>query len=430
VAAALVVGVTAACAGGGSGAKADLSAKPDYSGHLSILTAFAGDPLDPYFVNLVKDYEKLHPKVKIKLSQETDDDAIKDKEKVLIASKSLPDIYFSYAGTWGKNFGENGLAADLSSVIKPGTTWGDTFGKSSLDAFKYGGKYYGVPVMVDAKYMGYNKAAFKKAGVTVPKTFQELLDTCSPLKKAGYVPITFGNKDGWPGLHYLGQLLAYNVPRAVLDKDLDPTTAKFTDPGYVQAMGQFQKLVTTCTGDGSDSNGVNYNTSEQQQSDGKAAIYYQELNEFSSVVTKGSQAEKDGFGIFQLPAPANAKGNPKTLEGAPEGFMINSKSKQAALALDFMKFVTNKKNATTFSADPYGQPSPVLGAVTKDSATESVAEGTKLLNDAKSTIGWLDMENVPNVGDTWVSVSEGLVSGSLTPDSALKKVRQSSKESK
>jgi raffinose/stachyose/melibiose transport system substrate-binding protein len=40
------------------------------------------------------------------------------------------------------------------------------------------------------------------------------------------------------------------------------------------------------------------------------------------------------------------------------------------------------------------------------------------------------MENVPNVGDTWVSVSEGLVSGSLTPDSALKKVRQSSKESK
>ena len=109
---ALALALTACSSGGG--ASADITAKPDYSGSISILTAAAGDPLGSYFENLVKDYKKLHPGVKITLAQETDDNAIKDKEKVLIGSQSLPDIYFSYAGNWGENFAANGLAADLT----------------------------------------------------------------------------------------------------------------------------------------------------------------------------------------------------------------------------------------------------------------------------------------------------------------------------
>jgi raffinose/stachyose/melibiose transport system substrate-binding protein len=424
------VSVLAGCSSGGSHAVADLTAAPDYSGKLSILTAFAGEPLEPYFNTVVDDYKKLHPGVQITLAQETDDSAIKDKEKVLIASQSLPDIYFSYAGNWGSNFATNGIAADLSSIIAPGTDWGNTFGKSSLDAFKYDGKYYGIPVMVDAKYMGYNKQIFDQVGIDVPKTFEELIADCPKLKAAGHTPIAFGNKDGWPGLHYLGQLFAYNVPRDVLEADFVPSTAKYTDPGYVKGMQQFVQLLTTCTGDGANSNGVTYNSAEQQQTLGDAAMYYQELNEFSSVQAPGSQIEKDGFGIFQLPAPAGAAGDVFTLEAAPEGFMINQKSPNAALAVDFMKFATNEKNAATFSASPFGQPSPVLGAVTDQTATPSVVEGVKLLNDAKSTVAWLDMTNVPDVADAWTSVSEGLVSGSVTPQSALDTIREAAKNVK
>jgi raffinose/stachyose/melibiose transport system substrate-binding protein len=110
--------------------------------------------------------------------------------------------------------------------------------------------------------------------------------------------------------------------------------------------------------------------------------------------------------------------------------MINKKSKNAALALDFLKFVMNKKNATTLSSPPYGQPSAVKDVVTDQITSPAVAEGTRLVNDAKSTVVWLDMANVPSVGDAWVSVSEGLVSGSLTPEAALKAVRQASEKAK
>jgi len=430
VTAALLTLALAGCSSGNATTAADISAKPDYSGSLSILTAGAGDPMASYFENLVKEYKSQHPDVKITLEQETDDNAIKDKEKVLIGSQSLPDIYFSYAGNWGENFAANGLAADLSSVIAPGTSWGDTFGAASLKAFTYGGKYYGIPLYNDAKFMGYNKKLFAQLGLSEPKSFEELVSGCSTIKKAGYIPIAFGNKDGWPGLHYLGQLVAYDVPETVRQADLVPATAKYTDPGYVTAMKQFQQLVTECTGDGTNSNGVAYTSAQQQQAGGKAVMYYQELVEFDSVNTKGSQLSKDGFGFFQLPAPSGAKGDPATLEGAPEGYMINQRSKNAALAVDFMKFVTNKKNATTLSSQPYGQPSAVKGAVTAQGASAAVVDGAQRVNEAKSSFPWLDMGNVPTVADMWVSGSEGLVAGSATPESVLDSLRQAAEKAK
>jgi raffinose/stachyose/melibiose transport system substrate-binding protein len=421
----------AACSSSGSGgAVADLTTKPNYSGSISILTAFAGKPMDPYFQGVIKAYKVAHPNVTITLSQETDDNAIKDKEKILVASQSLPDIYFSQAGNWGQNFAENGLAADLSSVISPSTTWGKTFSTGAVNAFKYDGKYYGVPLYNDAKFMGYNKAIFTKLNLSVPNSFDELISDCSTIKSAGYTPIAFGNTDGWPGLHYLQQLIAYNVPRTTIDADINPSTAKWTDPGYITAMNEFTELVTKCTGDGANSDGVTYTTAQQQQQSGKAAMYYQELIEFDSVNTAGSVLNKAGLGIFQLPAPSGAKGDPATLEAAPEGYMINGKSKNAALALDFMKFATNMSNASVLSSPPYGQPSAVIGAVTKSTSSDAVAEGSALVNKASSTIVWLDTATVPTVGDAWISASEGLVTGSLTPRAALQAVQSASEKAK
>ena len=40
--------------------------------------------------------------------------------------------------------------------------------------------------------MGYNVEAFEQAGVEVPTTFEELIDTCGPLREAGYEPVEGG----------------------------------------------------------------------------------------------------------------------------------------------------------------------------------------------------------------------------------------------
>ena len=419
----------AGCAGGNDAPVADLTAEPEYSGTLSILTKFGGEPLGPYFEELAAAYEELHPDVTIELIQETDQ-SVKDKTKTLTASSALPDIYFTWTGNWAENFINGGLAADLTEVIGPDTDWGQTFGESSLGAFKSDGKYYGIPLYNNGKFMGYNKAAFEKAGVAVPTTFEELIKTCAPLRAAGYEPIAFGNKDGWPALHYLQQLFAYNVPADVLTADFLPETAVLDDEGYISALEQFKTLVDECTDSGNGTNGVLYTTAQEALAGERAAMYYQEILEFDTVTAEGNALTPENFGIFALPVPKGAAGEPGVIQGAPEGYLINAKSPRAALAVDFMKFATTVENATTLSSPPFGQPSTVIGAVTPETSSVAVYEGITQVNDADGMIIWLDTVTVPEVADAWLAGGEALISGGSTPEQVLESVRNASASAK
>lgn len=401
---------------------ANPKAKVEYSGTLSVLTKFGAQRLQPYFVGLATEYEKKHPGVKIKLIQENDD-SVKGKTKTLVASNSLPDIFFSWTGTWGGNFVRGHRAVDLTPVIGPGTKWGKTFAPAAVSAFKYNGKYYGIPLYLDAKFMGYSKPIFKKVGVEPPKTLGDLLSVCDKIKAAGYTPIAFGNKEPWAGLHYLGQLLAYNVPQKVLEADFDPATAKYTDPGYVTALDQFKQIEDHCTV-GSDVNGISYQTAIQELSDEKAAMYYQEIIEFDSSATPNTKLKPDQFGFFPLPPASAAKGDPKALEGAPEGYMISSASRKVPLALDFMKFVTSQANAKVLSAPPYGQPSAVIGGADPSKMNPSVVAGLKEIAAASYLVPWLDTVNNPRVASVWLSDVQAFIGGSKTAQEVVGDVRK------
>jgi raffinose/stachyose/melibiose transport system substrate-binding protein len=421
------LGITACGGGSGSGTVADVTAAPAFSGELSILTKFGQAELAPYFTDLAAQYEGQHPDVDIELIQETDQ-SVKDKTKTLVASQALPDIYFTWTGNWADDFTRAQLAADLTPVIGPSTEWGKTFSEPMLDAFAEDGKYYGIPLYTDAKFMGYNTKVFADLGLDVPSTFEELLTDCGTIKASGVEPISFGNKDGWPGLHYLQQLFAYNVPADTLQADFDPETAAWTDPGYVTSMQQFKQLVDQCTNSGSQSNGVLYTTAIQEQTDGRAAMYYQEIIEFDGAAAEGTPLAQDGFGFFKLPVPAGAKGDPQAIEGAPEGYFVNAKSKQAALAVDFMKFVTSSENAHVLSAPPYGQPSVVVGAA--DTASPNVAAAVQQLGEASQVVPWLDTTTVPDVASAWLSGGEALVNGDSTPEEVLESVQKASAAAK
>lgn len=401
---------------------ADPDAKVDYSGQLSILTKFGLQVLSPYFVNLAKEYEKLHPGVTVEVMQESDD-SIKGKTKTLVASNSLPDIYFSWTGSWGGNFVRGHRAVDLTKVIGPDTPWGKTLVPAAVEAFQYNGSDYGIPLYLDAKFMGYNKQIFSKLGLGAPASFEELLADCDAIRKAGITPISLGNKEAWPVVHYVGQLLAYNVPRATLERDFDPKTAEFTDPGYVEALKQYKALSDRCT-DGATVNGVSYASALEQFSNAKSAMYYQEIIEFDQSASKDSALKLDDFGFFVLPVPAGAKGDPKAIEGAPEGYMISSASNNIPLALDFMKFVTSPENGQILSAPPYGQPSATIGGASEKTMSPAVVEGLKVLKSASYLMPWLDTANSARVAAAWLSSLQALAGGSMTPEQVMDQVKQ------
>jgi raffinose/stachyose/melibiose transport system substrate-binding protein len=426
VAAAFVVGGISA-ASAADAVVADPNAKVDYSGTVSVLTKFGLQQLSPFFVDVAKKYEALHPGVKVELIQESDD-SVKGKTKALVASNSLPDVYFTWTGSWGENFVRGKRAVDLTPVIGPDTEWGKTLATAAVSAFQYNGKLYGIPLYLDAKFMGYNKSLFEKAGITEPKTFDDLLSACASLKKTGVTPISFGNKEGWPGVHYAGQLLAYNVPQATLEKDFVPETAKYTDPGYVESLKQYKQIIDECS-DGSGTNGSSYASALQQFSNGKSAMYYQEIIEFDQSTADGA-LKRENFGFFKLPVPKDAKGDVKAIEGAPEGYMINAASKNVPLAIDFMRFVTSAENGKILSAPPYGQPSATVGGYSAESMNPTVVDGLKVIADSSYLMPWLDTANPPRVAAAWLSGLQALIGGSMTPEQVMERVKEAAASSK
>lgn len=401
---------------------ADPNAKVEYTGNLSVMTKFGLQQLSPYFVGLAEEYQKLHPEVTIELIQESDD-SVKGKTKTLVAANSLPDVYFTWTGAWGGNFVRGNRAVDLTPVIGPDTEWGKALVPAAVQAFQYNGKYYGIPLYLDAKFMGYNKEIFGKLGIGEPASFEDLLAACDKIKESGVTPISFGNKEAWPAVHYAGQLLAYNVPRATLEVDFDPKQAQYSDPGYVASLTQFKALIDRCT-DGETVNGTSYASALQQFSNTKSAMYYQEIIEFDQSTSADSALGLANFGFFVLPVPEGAKGDPKAVEGAPEGYMISAASENIPLAIDFMKFVTSPEHGQTLSAPPYGQPSATVGGASEKTMSPVVVEGLKDLTSASYLMPWLDTANSPRVAAAWLSSLQALAGSSMTPEQVIEQVKE------
>jgi raffinose/stachyose/melibiose transport system substrate-binding protein len=417
--------------GGSSSAKAvNLSTPATKSGTLSIITKFADPQYAPYFVDMAKAYEAANPGVKVDL-QQVGDQPYKDKIRVLSASKSLPDIYFSWAGDFANKFIRGGLAADLTSVVGPSTAWGKTFSPAAANTFQYSGKNYGVPIDLDAKYMAYNKTAFAKAGLSAPpSSLESMISDCSKLKTAGYTPIAFGNQYGWPAIHYLTQLNSYDVPAATLAKDYNPATGAFTDPGYVTALTQFQSIVDQCTNPSSD--GLAHEAAQANFINGKAAMHYLESLEFPVLTTKkgAPKAVADDWGFFRLPAPANAPGDKNALTGAPDGFMVNASSKNAALAVDFLKFMTTLDNAKKMTAQ-IGYTSPVVGsATTHNSSPQAIAALDDMSKPGSTFAIWLDTVTNADVANAYLSGAEGIANGSQSPQQVMQGVQAAAAKAK
>jgi raffinose/stachyose/melibiose transport system substrate-binding protein len=311
-------------------------------------------------------------------------------------------------------------------VLGPSTTWGKTFAPAALNAFSYQGKQYGMPIDLDAKVFAYSKAAFAKAHVGVPTTFPQLISTCDKLKAAGYTPIAFGNQYGWPAIHYVTQLNAYEVPKSVRDSDYNTATGKFTDPGYLKAQDDLQQLNQHCLTP--QANGIAHESAQATLEQGKAAMQYLEIVEFPLLTAKGVPASfAHNWDFFKMPAIPGAKGDPNELEGAPDGFLVNGQSKNQALAVDFLKFFSNETNAQMMTK-MLGWLSPVNGSTTTANSTPQMRKALKMIQQASGLAIWLDTVTNATVANAYLSGEQALLDGSSTPQKVMSSVQQAAKK--
>jgi len=165
------------------------------------------------FQQVIDDYEKTHPKIKINYTQED----LKYYQPRLISALGRgegPDI-FRIHQSWVPAVGDY-LSLTLSSVYDQ-TNFEKDFYPSVKDSLKYKGQYVAIPLEFDGLALFYNEDLFKAVGLTPPKTWRELKkaaceltvkDEQGKIRTAGIALGTTSNVDHWPDI--LGLMMLQN----------------------------------------------------------------------------------------------------------------------------------------------------------------------------------------------------------------------------
>jgi multiple sugar transport system substrate-binding protein len=118
------------------------------------------------FNHLVTRFNNSHPDIHVSVLETNNDYAL---QKVLTAVRggTPPDVAYLY-GSWAPNVAKIPSVVDLSSVVKkPSVNWQD-FYPGERKVTTVNGKVIGMPALVDNLAIVYNKALFKKAGISPP----------------------------------------------------------------------------------------------------------------------------------------------------------------------------------------------------------------------------------------------------------------------
>jgi len=377
-----------------------------------------------FFNSVVKDFEALHPNIKIETNA-AGDEPYKDKIRVLMASGEIPDIYFSWSGEFGYKFARGGQALDITDAFY-NSDWPNTLIPAAVEPFKYKGRLYGIPIRLDAKFMLYNKAIFAQYNLTPPTTWDEFLAVCETLKQNGVTPIGFGNELPWAASHYIGELNAKLVPPDVRFADYQLTTEPdklFTDPGYVEALQDF-KLLMDKGYFNDDPNALSNDVTRASFMAGKVAMAWHHLVEMQTISNGFDPKE---WGMFPFPIFTNGRGDQTLHQGAPDGFMIYSKTQHPEEAIEFLKYLTSPEVATRFVKET-GFPSATIGAVNPETAIQPIVDGFDFILKAKGMTLWLDTDVNAKVVEVYLPGSQALLTGSITPEELMQQVHDAAVE--
>ena len=132
--------------------------------------------------NMTRDFMKANPNIKVKTTFVAYE-ALHDKI-VAAAPAGTYDVVLMDV-IWPAEFGSKHEVMDVTSRYP--ASWQSQIFPGALDTAKYQGRYYGVPWILDTKYLFYNKDMLQKAGQQVPTTWDQVVTVAKALKSQGTV---------------------------------------------------------------------------------------------------------------------------------------------------------------------------------------------------------------------------------------------------
>ena len=328
---------------------------------------------------IVDDYNKSQDEVKVKLTSVPDAGTVL---KTRIANGEAPDVINIYP----QNADFKGWAADGQFVDL--TDESDILGnlnEGAAEAYAVDSKIYNVPLTTNVSGIYYNKDAFDKLGIEVPKSLAEFQDIVKKIKDDGQTPFAEALGDPWTvnGFAQLAWIQSAGSPQAANDY------LRFSDKGAIKSDEVTKNVAAyldLLAGNGqSNSDGALYADTVAVFAEGKALM----MANGSWALTVIKQQEPD-FEVGFFPMPGLTADAPVMTVGAADmAVSISADSENIDASKDFVKYLSSTEAMQKYY-DVDGSPTSVKGVET-EGKFEELADVAKLAFTDQQAI-WLHSE--------------------------------------
>lgn len=255
-----------------------------------------------------------------------------------LAGDNPPDAHSNWAGARTAFQVKNGALNPIDDIWAAGNM-DALFPAGMVQAASiYEGKHYLVPFGYHYAGMFYNPAVFQKAGVAIPKTWDEFLAACGTLKAAGITPIALGSKNRWPAQFWFDYLLLRTAGADYRAK-LMSGEASYTDPQVSKAMELWQQLLKAGYFT-KDANAYDWTDAADQVAKGEAATTL--MGTWITGYWNGqSKVAGTDYDFFEFPTIDPSM--PNAVVGPVDGFVTAAKAKQPDNAKKLLTYLTDAK---------------------------------------------------------------------------------------
>ena len=315
---------------------------------LSASTALAGqlvinsDQSDPApkkaMEELIAGFEAANPDIKVKWNN-FDHEGYKAAIRNFLTADP-PDVAAWYAGNRMAPFVKAGLFEPVDDVWAA-AGFNDQL-KSTAASMTIDGKKWGVPYTYYQWGIYYNKEAYKKAGVEVPKSWDEFVSNCAKFKAAGIDCLTTGTKALWPAAGIF-DYLDLRVNGYDFHMDLANGKIPWTDDRVKKVFAEWAKIQPYTSANHA---AIDWQDAAALLSQGKAANYV--MGNFAVAVFKDGGMTNDTLGFMMF--PEITPGVPRAEEAPTDTFHIPAGAKNKEDAKKFLAYLGSPDAQTKMNA--------------------------------------------------------------------------------